>query len=132
MEMDGRLDILVVEDEPDALSGLLDLLETEGFAVAGAHDGQEALSLLKEGPTPSLVLLDLTMPTMDGWEFCRALEESDLSDLADVPIAVFTGVDIDTVSELPDRRYDAGFIQKPVEVTKLLELARRYCAVAER
>jgi len=129
MDRDGRLDILVVEDEPEALDGLLGLLSTEGFAVAGARDGLEALARLKDGPTPSLVLLDLTMPEMDGWEFCRVLEESaELADLAEIPIAVFTGVDIDTVSELPDRRSDAGFIQKPVSVEKLLELARRYCA----
>jgi len=132
MERDGRLDILVVEDEAEALDGLLDLLATEGFAVAGARDGLEALTLLKEGPTPSLVILDLTMPAMDGWEFCRVLEESsELAELAEIPIAVFTGVDIDTVSELPDRRCDAGFIQKPVATDKLLELARRFCVTAE-
>jgi len=121
-----------VEDDPDALDGVLEMLRFEGFRVEGVRDGREALRLLKSGAAPSLLLLDLTMPVMDGWEFCRALDgSSGLPDEArEVPIAVFTGFEIDTVGELPDRRHDAGFIQKPVDPMKLVELARRYCQAA--
>jgi hypothetical protein len=65
---------------------------------------------------------------MDGWEFCRQLEQPNVpAAVSEVPIAVFTGVEIDTVGDLPPRRHDAGFLQKPVDPAKLLELARRYC-----
>jgi CheY-like chemotaxis protein len=129
MESNRRLDVLVVEDDPEALEGVLDVLRLEGFHVRGAHDGAEALGLLKSGATPCLLLLDLTMPQMDGWEFCRELESAEgLSEQArGVPIAVFTGFEIDTVGQLPNRRHDAGFIQKPVDVEKLIELVKRYC-----
>lgn len=122
---DDRLDILVVEDDAEALEGVLELLELEGYTVAGARDGSEALGRLASGPAPSLVLLDLSMPVMDGWEFCRLIEDSPA--LSELPIAVFTGVDIQTVRELPDRRHDAGFIQKPVQTRELLAIAERYC-----
>jgi CheY-like chemotaxis protein len=129
MESNDKLDVLVVEDDPEALESVLDVLRFEGFQVEGARDGRQALERLRTGAPPNLLLLDLTMPVMDGWEFCRELEErNDVADEArEVPIAVFTGVEIDTVGELPDRRHDAGFIQKPVDPEKLIALAKRYC-----
>src|SRR5258706_11831557 len=131
MESNGRLAVLVVEDDPEALAGVLEVLRFEGFHAEGAHDGAEALGLLQGGASPNLLLLDLTMPKMNGWEFCRELERvAGLSEEArGVPIAVFTGVEIDTVGQLPDRRHDAGFIQKPVDTQKLIDLAKRYCLV---
>ena len=130
-EPTSRLDVLVVEDDPEALEGVLDVLRIEGFEVAGARDGREALRLLRGGAVPNLLLLDLTMPVMDGWEFCRELEQDEelLESSREVPIAVFTGIEIDTVGELPDRRHDAGYIQKPIDPQKLVDLARRYCVV---
>ena len=129
MASDERLDVLVVEDDPEALEAVLDVLRFEGFQVEGARDGRQALDRLRTGAPPNLLLLDLTMPVMDGWEFCRELEERrDVAEEArEVPIAVFTGVEIDTVGDLPDRRHDAGFIQKPVDPAKLIALAKRYC-----
>src|SRR5690242_17682160 len=98
MESPGRLDVLVVEDDAEALTGVLDVLRFEGLSAEGARDGGEALEMLKAGASPNLLLLDLTMPVMDGWEFCRRLEEPDVPPgVSDVPIAVFTGVEIDTV-----------------------------------
>jgi CheY-like chemotaxis protein len=128
MESLGRIDVLVVEDDADALDGVLEVLRFEGLNAEGARDGEEALEMLKSGASPNLLLLDLTMPVMDGWEFCRRLEEPDVPPgVSDVPIAVFTGVEIDTVGDLPPRRHDAGFLQKPVDPKQLLDLARRYC-----
>ena len=65
----------MVEDDADALEALGDLLESHGYGVASAHNGAEALEVLGRSPLPNLIVLDLLMPTMDGWEFrdCQRL-----------------------------------------------------------
>ena len=81
--------ILVVEDD-DANRGFLRaLLESEGFLVATASDGREALSWLNDHPSPDLVLLDLEMPRMSGWEFLQALDHT--ARLAGIRIMMLTG-----------------------------------------
>jgi DNA-binding response OmpR family regulator len=65
--------ILVVDDDPNALDIVRTFLESRGYRVATAHDGNEALSLL-ESVGPSLVLLDVMMPGMDGWEVARVIK----------------------------------------------------------
>jgi DNA-binding response OmpR family regulator len=65
--------ILVVDDDPNALDIVSTFLESRGYRVATAHDGNEALSLL-ESVGPSLVLLDVMMPGMDGWEVARVIK----------------------------------------------------------
>src|SRR5207244_2354453 len=61
--------VLIVEDHQDIRMTLAWLLRVEGFRVATAADGREALNVLREGPLPDLIVLDLRMPVMDGWEF---------------------------------------------------------------
>ncbi|NBT59736.1 response regulator [bacterium] len=63
--------ILVVEDEYDILFSVKSFLESEGYEVFTAQNGQEAFELLKKKKMPHLILLDMKMPTMDGWEFSR-------------------------------------------------------------
>src|SRR5690349_7130370 len=70
---DSQRCVMVVEDEADAREAMVELIEGEGFAAVGAVLGQEALDILKSGTRPSLILLDLKMPVMDGWGFCEAL-----------------------------------------------------------
>jgi DNA-binding response OmpR family regulator len=77
MEM-GRLSmaentVMVVDDDPNALDIVRTFLESRGYEVATASDGNEALSLLEE-VQPSLVLLDVMMPGMDGWEVARVIK----------------------------------------------------------
>lgn len=64
-----RARILVVEDEPDLREVLLEWLEIKGYEAAEAADGLEAVSLLEAGLEPDVILLDLTMPRMNGWRF---------------------------------------------------------------
>ena len=61
--------ILIVDDDKDVRIALAELLEGEGYTVAGAHNGQEALQLMRGGLHPAVILLDLMMPVMDGWDF---------------------------------------------------------------
>ena len=76
----------MVDDDEDTRSGIAELLRLDGYSVAEAGDGQEALEYLHEQQRPCLVLLDLQMPRTSGWEF-RALQERD-REIADIPVVV--------------------------------------------
>jgi CheY-like chemotaxis protein len=80
--------VLVVEDEPDLLEVTSFALECEGFGVQTARNGQEALALLRGGTRPGVVLLDLMMPIMSGWQFLDELAR--LPALHAIPIVVLT------------------------------------------
>lgn len=79
--------IMVIDDDPDLRETLRLLLVENGFAVSEAADGQEALDLLGSGPHPNLILLDLTMPGMNGWQFLERIRETDLES---IPIVIMT------------------------------------------
>ncbi len=88
--VDGTSDtLLVVEDDDANRQFLRELLEAEGFDVATARDGQEALDWLACHPSPTLILLDLDMPRMNGWEFLRAADR--LTAVAGTRVVVLTG-----------------------------------------
>jgi CheY-like chemotaxis protein len=115
--------ILVVEDEPDALAAIVELLEAEGLPAVGARHGEEALALMRGGWTPALVLVDLKMPVMDGWGFCEQLGGD--VEFRDTPVAIFTASA--AIGTLPYRRVDAGYFQKPLDFDRLLRIADRFC-----
>jgi len=112
--------VLVVEDEPDTLEAVSELLEGENVAVLRARHGREALDLLEQGARPSLILLDLRMPVMDGWEFCRRLAADPR--LAQIPVAIVTA---SASVDAPARERDAGLFVKPVNYSRLLALVER-------
>src|SRR4051812_14163920 len=67
--------LLVIEDDTDHREVVRDVLEEEGYQVDTAAHGRAGLARLSSGPPPDLILLDLMMPVMDGWEFMAALKE---------------------------------------------------------
>jgi two-component system phosphate regulon response regulator PhoB len=79
--------VLVVEDDGVIRDGLIDGLDSEGFAVQEAADGEEALRLIKEH-APDLILLDLMMPKMTGWQLMEELRREPA--LHDIPIVIVT------------------------------------------
>ena len=112
--------ILVVDDDRGAMEALSDILEYEGYHVQRAQNGLQALEYLQTTrPCPNLIILDLLMPVMDGWEF-RMRQKED-PDLAKVPVLVVTAIaataGIDAVCVL----------HKPVDVDALLRTVARYC-----
>jgi CheY-like chemotaxis protein len=111
--------VLVVEDDVRALDALTELLEASGYSVLRAQNGQEALEAAKCSPPPCLILLDLSMPIMDGWEFLRhqRLEPS----IAEIPVVVITAL----VSAIPAGT--KALITKPINVNRLISLVDRYC-----
>jgi CheY-like chemotaxis protein len=119
--------ILVVDDDPDLAEVLGEVLTSAGYAIAVARNGREALALLKrDGQRSSLVILDLMMPVMNGWEF-RAEQLRDPS-IASIPVLAFSG---DANLEPKAARLGAVMaIRKPVSVPELLAAVERTCGRA--
>jgi len=115
--------ILVVDDDPDLREFLRLMLTSMGFEVTSAANGQEALDDM-EGHDPDLILLDMKMPVMDGWEFCRALEGRD----ARPPIVVLTAAP-DPAGRAAEVHAE-GWLGKPFEYADLEGIVRRFASPA--
>jgi CheY-like chemotaxis protein len=113
--------VLIVEDDVELRDMMAQLLTLEGFLATTVANGREALDYLGRGDRPDVILLDLMMPVMDGWEF-RRKQQSDPA-LATVPVIVLSALDHRRAAEV-----DAvAFLKKPLDFDRLLELVRRYC-----
>jgi CheY-like chemotaxis protein len=113
--------VLIVEDDEDLREMMAQLLTLEGYQTATVANGREALDYLQESERPQLILLDLMMPVMDGWEF-RRQQRAD-PELAPVPVIVLSALDQARASNL---EADA-FLKKPLDFDHLLTLVRNYC-----
>lgn len=113
--------ILVVDDDADQRAGVAELLSQRGYEVVGASDGQEAIDLLLQGLHPTLIVLDLTMPRMDGWCFLAHLRGAMRST---VPVLV--------TSAVARERRPAGadaWLEKPLEPVAFSGAVARLSAV---
>jgi two-component system, chemotaxis family, chemotaxis protein CheY len=112
------LAVLVVEDDDDIREIVAAALTNEGFQVYQAETGQRALDLLREIPHPSLILADLMMPVMNGWELIKALSQDDR--LATLPVVVVSAVDHDAPQ---------GFrrVKKPFDLDELIRIVSELC-----
>jgi CheY-like chemotaxis protein len=113
--------ILVVDDDPDLREFLRLMLTSMGFDVTSAANGREALDDM-EGHDPDLILLDMKMPVMDGWEFCRALEGRD----ARPPVVVLTAAP-DPAGRAAEVHAE-GWLGKPFEYADLEAIVRKFAA----
>ncbi len=118
--MSHRATVLVVDDDPDTVSTMKDILEEEGHTVLSARNGREGLQVALQ-TLPDLVLLDLNMPEMDGRAFLVALEKSPT--LADVTVVVLSGA---ADAKIVEREC----VTKPLRLDTLLELIDRVALAA--
>jgi CheY-like chemotaxis protein len=116
--------ILIVEDDFDIREALEQILEEEGYAVRGASNGSEALEIATSGPAPRLILLDLMMPVMNGWQF-RSEQLKDAR-LAAVPVLVISA-DPDLQSKAATLGV-AGLLKKPISLDDLLSAVKVHCS----
>ncbi|HAX79099.1 MAG TPA: hybrid sensor histidine kinase/response regulator [Cyanobacteria bacterium UBA11372] len=112
--------ILVVDDSPDNVFLIQAILEEEGYKISTAADGRSALAQLEE-ELPDLVLLDVMMPGMDGYEVTQRIRA--MTSLPFIPILLITAYDQPSVAQGLDTGAD-DFIRKPVEVDELLARVR--------
>lgn len=113
--------LLVVEDNAVAREGLAAVLRLAGYEVLTAHEGQEALDLLRGSLMPDLILLDMLMEGMDGWRFLEALQH--WPQRQSVPIIVTTGTIL--TREWAEQNGCQGFVHKPIEEQALFEEVER-------
>jgi len=106
--------VLVVDDDPDILEAICDILGNEGYRIARARHGLEALERLKE-ERPAVILLDLMMPVMDGVAFADALREQETE--SPIPIIVISA---DSSPERAVAVGARGFLAKPFDIDALL------------
>lgn len=116
--------ILIVEDDDGILVTLQELLSQEGYTVLLARNGQEALQTLATLTRPCLILLDMFMPVMDGWQFLEQmkLEKEDL--LTNIPIVITSAAGERAKVASKEVR---GFIKKPIHLEDLLTTVRKFC-----
>ena len=115
--------VLVVDDNSDLREALTYVLEAEGYTVTAASDGQEALTSLRGERLPRVILLDLSMPNMDGSGFRqRQLEDPRL---ARIPVVVCSGERGARDAAL--RLGANGYIAKPMDVDTVLQTIERVC-----
>lgn len=113
--------ILLVDDDPDIREALAMVLEIAGHTVVAASNGAQALELLSRTPLPRVILLDLMMPVMDGWQFMEALQQD--PSLMTVPVVVFSGAG-QVLQEAP--KGASVVLKKPVDLKTLLSIIDRY------
>jgi CheY-like chemotaxis protein len=123
-------DILLVEDDMDVREAIAEGLEDVGYHVVAVADGRAALEYLRAARDrlPGLILLDLMMPTMDGWEFHEQMSRE--PGCAEIPVVVLSaaGISEDKVALL----HVAGYLRKPLNLLQLRETAQLHCGPPER
>lgn len=112
--------VLVVEDEEDLREMIREALELNGYAVATAQDGHQALAQLARIQQPCLVLIDLLMPGMNGWDLFDELRRR--PELDRVPVVVYSSVSDRAPSGV------TRVLKKPLTFGELLSTVREYCA----
>ena len=121
--MENQPYILIVDDDPDILEGILAILESQPYRLATARDGKQCMEAIEQ-ELPDVLILDLLMPRMDGWGVIRAMRSEPR--YANVPIMILTTV----VEDASRRRYELetgltmdvqDYIQKPAKPAQLIE-----------
>ena len=120
MRNDSMATLMLVEDDPDLADALSELLRQEGYEVLVANNGEEALERLKTTTPPAVILLDLMMPKMNGWDF-RAAQQEDPELLKIPTILISAGTGIARAAGALGLR---DYAQKPLDLDTLLALIR--------
>jgi CheY-like chemotaxis protein len=120
----NRNTVLIVDDHREIREVMAELLEINGYRVSDAANGREALKLLEEQEPPCLILLDLMMPVMNGWELLDQLRSRE--DLASLPVVIVSAYD-----DRAPRDQVQGVVKKPIEFSRLLRQVETYCGRAD-
>ena len=123
MSQPQRHVILYVEDDIDTRDAVTFSLQQEGFTVFGVANGQTALDYLRSNPPPCLILLDLMVPVMDGWQFMA--ERARDPDLLAIPVVIVSAHTSIQRQTTPLKA--AGYLTKPIDMEQLIATVGKYC-----
>lgn len=124
--MNDAKEILIIDDENDIRSALIEFLEDEGYTLAQAANGQAGLEYLRSNPRPKLVLVDYMMPVMGGEEFCLVCKND--AELKTIPIALLSAACV--ADNKLQEMHLAGVIEKPIDIDKFLAFVEKHCRTA--
>ena len=113
--------VLVVEDDLDIRESLEQILEIEGYQPLLAENGQAAVEILEHGARPCLILLDLMMPVMNGWEFLEQSRKD--SHINEIPIVLISGQVV--ARETAALWGLAGYVEKPIKIDSLIQTVKK-------
>ncbi|HEX9296951.1 MAG TPA: response regulator [Polyangiaceae bacterium] len=113
--------VLVVDDDQDIRDALCELLREEGYRPVQAANGEEAFGYLNSREPPCVILLDLMMPVMDGWEFRRRQQRD--PNFSKIPVVVITAAGSFGASSIAAERV----LPKPLQLEQILEALQQYC-----
>ncbi len=112
----NRKTVLIVEDDEEIRSRVADVLEFEGFVVHTTTNGLDALRWLRGGVFPDIILLDMMMPVMDGWQFIRELRKNHPQNA--MPVVIFSAYG--NPRAMAEELDVAGYLRKPFSVDELM------------
>lgn len=115
--------VLVVDDDGDNRELLVELLETEGYSATSAENGSRALASLEDGLDPDLILTDLQMPVMSGWDLCESLRQN--PNLRSIPVVLLCAM---AAQERGKLQVDDAF-EKPTDTSQLLARIAELCGL---
>jgi CheY-like chemotaxis protein len=115
--------VLIVEDEKDNMDLFCQILTFHGCDVLMATDGRQAITIA-QSETPDLILMDLSLPALDGWEATRTIK--DIPQLAHIPVVALTAHAMVGDRERALEAGCDGYISKPIEVTRFYDQLQRY------
>jgi CheY-like chemotaxis protein len=115
--------VLVVDDDQDNREILIELLDSVGYSAIGAENGSRALTVLEEGLDPDLILTDLQMPVMSGWDLCEALKQH--PSLRSIPVVLLCAM---AEKERGQLQVDDAF-EKPTDTQALLARIAELCGL---
>lgn len=112
--------ILIIEDDDAIRESLVDLLELFGHKTLMSSNGQEGINLLNScAELPGLILVDLMMPVMDGYQFCEEL--SRVEHLKDIPVVIMSAH-----GQVKEKTIAAAFLRKPVDISEITKLIDKF------
>jgi len=123
--VDSKPLVFVVDDDEDTRSCVCAVLLEEGYDVESAKNGRDALEQLKKIGRPNLILLDLMMPVMSGWDVLEELRTNPT--FASLPIVVFTAAGDAGEGGVNDRTLNRPVLRKPIDLDLLLEMVNKIC-----
>lgn len=121
--------VLIIEDEKLIILSTQMVLEASGFRVDSAMDGEEGIQKAKQS-APDLILLDIMMPGIDGWETLTRLKQD--PETADVPVVIFTAREHSRGHQRSAEMGAADYFRKPFEPEELVELVEKHCGQRQR
>lgn len=119
--------VLVIDDDQWIVSSTAMVLEAEGFSVETARSGEEGIEVARR-KRPAVILLDIMMPGLDGWETLERLKTDDAT--GEIPVVIFSARELNRGNSVTRDRGAQEFVRKPFEPGQLVDVVRKHIAAA--